>query len=739
LDKNPTVDAVDIVLPLLAENARIVHPRRVEESGAGGGDIDCVVSRIHPYWALRLPNSWRLCQCLHYEPLGWYWVLEHLEEFIAVDVIDDPRGFNRQAFPSTLALEGTGPLARDPIRAAYLTAKRIRKGIRDTVEWERIAELAREDPEAYGAVLKRIFGHDVGKEIMGLGLSGSVPSLKLWARARKRQQFRRVAGLGQTAILAGLTVRRGLTRLTRPTGLHVVITGPDGSGKSTVAGALPDVMRGPFRRHKHIHWRPGLLPRLGALIGQSKGDPSLPHARSPYGSRLSLILLTYYWLDFALGSLVRIWPWRIRSTLVLVERGWWDFAVDPVRYRLRVSQRVVRALGRFLPSPDLLVILDASTEALLERKRELPHEELAKQLEAWPRAVPEGIRRVRINASQDTKTVLHDVKDEIVQLLEARTMARLGPGWVGLPKHSRARWILPRGPRRAAFGALSLYQPVTLRGRLGWKAARGLARAGGFRLLPRGQAPPREVRGLLAPHIPAQSTVAIASANHVDRYIALMIGETGEIVSIAKLALNEQGRRALQLEMEALERFRSLLPLPLTAPSVLAYEPGCLVLEAGQWVPRTRPWRLPEEVAFALGEFFRAGAVANQSGAAHGDCAPWNLLLRSDGAWMLVDWEDASSDAPPFFDVFHYVVQAHSLLKRPSRRAISDGFSGKGWIGAALAAYAEGGQVNISDSRASFRTYLDRSSSQIARGTRHARTAFDARRRLRDSVRGDWG
>ena len=729
------VDAVHTILPLLANQARVVHPRRIEEDGAGGGDVDCVVSRIHPYWALRL-NSWRLCQCLHYEPLGWYWVLERDGEFLAIDAIHDPRGFNRQAFPSALALEGAGPLAQSPVRAAYLTAKRIRKEISDPGEWKRIAGLAREDPEAYSAVLEKIFGRGVGKELTRVGLSGSVPPPELWTRAKRRQQLRRVAGPGRAGMFVVLAIRRALSRVARPTGLHVVVTGPDGSGKSTLARALPEVMQGPFRRYKHIHWRPGILPRLGGLVGRSEGDPSQPHARSPYGSPLSLILLIYYWIDFALGSLLRIWPWRLRSTLVVVERGWWDFAVDPVRYRLRVSLRVVRALGRFLPRPDILVMLDASADALLERKRELSQGELGMQLEAWSRAVPERVRRVRVDASQDPAAVLSDVRDEIVDLLEARTMARLGQGWTGLPNASRPRWILPRGPSRAALGALSLYQPVTTRGRLGWEAARWFARAGGFRLLPRGESPPREVRLLLAPHIPAQSTVAIATSNHPGRYIAFLVSETGETISAAKLALDEEGRRSLQREAESLERFRTLLPAPLVAPRILAREAGCLLLEAGKWVPRSRPWRLPEDVAFALGQFFRLGATENEAGAAHGDCAPWNLLLRPDGSWMLVDWEDASDDAPPFFDLFHYLVQAHALLGRPSRRAIIDGLSGTGWIGGVVSAYAEGAQINLADLGIRLRTYLDLSSSRISQRGRDAQTAVEARSRLIKSLSG---
>jgi hypothetical protein len=47
-------------------------------------------------------------------------------------------------------------------------------------------------------------------------------------------------------------------------------------------------------------------------------------------------------------------------------------------------------------------------------------------------------------------------------------------------------------------------------------------------------------------------------------------------------------------------------------------------------------------------------------------------------------------DAPPFFDVFHWLIRSHALLGHPSRRSLLRGLAGKGWVGSSLAAFAEG-------------------------------------------------
>jgi thymidylate kinase len=166
-----------------------------------------------------------------------------------------------------------------------------------------------------------------------------------------------------------------------------------------------------------MHWRPQVLPRLGAFVGLSPGDPSTPHARPPRSSLASVSLLAYYWLDFFLGSWLKIRPSVRRGGLVIMERGWFDFAVDPHRYRMRVSPEVVRQLGRLLSRPDLALVLDASDQTILSRKTELQGEELSRQMGLW-RAFrfPPGTRKEVIDASRPVEEVLQAARDAVERL-----------------------------------------------------------------------------------------------------------------------------------------------------------------------------------------------------------------------------------------------------------------------------------------------------------------------------------
>ena len=166
----------------------------------------------------------------------------------------------------------------------------------------------------------------------------------------------------------------------------------------------------------HIHWRPGLLPRAGALVGEEVGDPTTPHARPPHSRLVSLMLLMYNWLDFFLGTWVRILPARARGALIVMERGWMDIVVDQRRYRQAVPPGLVRGLARLLPSPDFVLLLHADPEVLSTRKPELPPTEIARQLAEWRRLrFPGRTRHFALDTARGADEALSAVLDIITR------------------------------------------------------------------------------------------------------------------------------------------------------------------------------------------------------------------------------------------------------------------------------------------------------------------------------------
>jgi hypothetical protein len=707
----------------------------VGDESLSGSDYDCAVSELDPTWPLRLTGGWSLCQALHYDLLAWYWVLERDGQIFALDTLIDPDGLGRDALPTKLIFEGDERALSPAVRGAYLTSKRVRKGVLDEREWTRIGELARTDEPAFRDALRAIVGPQVAGIIGDAAVSGLPPDKRAWRRAHTLQLLRRFRTPGRALRGLALGFRRTVERVTYPTGLVVAITGPDGAGKSALARELPEACRGLFRRDSHFHWRPGVLPRPGSLLGRDVSDPSEPHGRDAHGRGASAVLLVYFWIDFVIGTWLRFSLPRRRSALVLVERGWWDIEADPLRYRLNPPPRLLRALGRLLPRPQIAFTLVGDADVLLDRKQELTRQEVERQLEYWRDASIAEVATCRLDANRPLAEVVATARDVIVSTLESQTASRVGSGWVNLPSRSDPRFFLPRGARRTAAAALAVHQPVSKRSRVGWIAARRVARVGGFRLLRRGAAPPLAVRRLVAPYVPPRGNIAVARLQHPNRYIVAILGPDGAPRLAAKVATEEAGACQIAAEAYALERVAPLLSPPLVAPRVVGYEHGVIVLEWCPWTQRRDVTEMPEDIAFALGQFFACGRDSDGLGPVHGDFAPWNVLQTRNG-WFVLDWESASLNGRPFEDLSHFFVQAHVLLGRPSQDDIVEGFrDGTGAVGRAVRAYASGAGVPVDEAEHALRTYLDTSSEVLLQNGARER-AIEQRKRLRSRLAG---
>jgi len=192
-----------------------------------------------------------------------------------------------------------------------------------------------------------------------------------------------------------------------PRGQVVVITGPDGSGKSAVADALATgLLASGLAR---FHHRPGVLPAKTI----HDGPVTQPHRHRPYPRWQSLAKLLYVFCDFQLGWFLRIRPVVRRGGNVIMERGWWDLLVDQRRYRLDVPPSLIRLLGRFLPRPDLTVVLTGAAATLLARKAELPEPELQRQLDAWRHLPAKALRSVTVDVTKALPEVVREVEEAI--------------------------------------------------------------------------------------------------------------------------------------------------------------------------------------------------------------------------------------------------------------------------------------------------------------------------------------
>lgn len=509
----------------------------------------------------------------------------------------------------------------------------------------------------------------------------------------------------------------------RPRGRVIGFGGPDGAGKTSLCLRLVSVE---LSDQNVLHVRfPRLLPRRDPETRRNirLAEASEDSARRVYPPRyprpVAVAKSLYLFLDFWIGWIVRVSPHIRRGGWVLFERGWWDHAVDPHRYRLH-SGRLIALMGRLIPRWDLVVMLNAPPDVIHDRKPELDLEEIDRQMRIWAGVLPARQSRIVLDATKPVDELARQVIDAVTSPSGSRA-----DQWTGLSNFARPRWFLPASNGSIARAGLSVYHPVTIRGLVGWHAARLVAGSGLLKPLPR-RRPPAAVLDALSGHLNNDQTVAVARCNHPNRYTATIIDPNGEVVAVGKIATDERAAVAIDTEAANLLALPRPLP-PLRIPLVLHHKPGLLLLEAAAWRARIRPWRLPENVARSLGHLFRTGTT-------HGDCAPWNFLATPAG-WYLIDWEEQRSDGAPYEDVFHYLVQSHALLRRPSARSLLRGLQGEGWVGKALDAYRDAAGLHQHDRRTLFIDYLARSADQMDSSARDGRIGLEARRRLLETLK----
>ena len=225
---------------------------------------------------------------------------------------------------------------------------------------------------------------------------GSIDEILNFETARIRLSFLKTRRFEPTSLMRGVAgwLRTGFSRAIHPPGLFVVLIGPDGCGKSTLSEMLGTKCKRIFPGISHFHLFPKLklfmfLDRVSHVRWEKRQEKSSEweQRNRDYSTGKSVVRCFYLLIRFWMGYFLWVYPRLIKGHLIVGERWGYDILFDPASKGIKLPHWFRKIIFWLCPKPQKTVVLSGSAEEIADRKRELPREEIERQIKMIEKAL----------------------------------------------------------------------------------------------------------------------------------------------------------------------------------------------------------------------------------------------------------------------------------------------------------------------------------------------------------------
>ena len=166
----------------------------------------------------------------------------------------------------------------------------------------------------------------------------------------------------------------------------IIIIGPDGSGKTTIANEIQELMTKKGVKAHHLAMNFEILPKLRDIVNpfiknkivdtHIEGELNVGMKDKPNSQIKGVVLATWYAMDYFLGRF-KLYRWNRNNDAVIFARYFYDYYFQ--RVHINTPHWYLDILQMLVPKPDFIFTITRDAQSIFDLQPELSVTEIQRQ------------------------------------------------------------------------------------------------------------------------------------------------------------------------------------------------------------------------------------------------------------------------------------------------------------------------------------------------------------------------